>query len=106
MAGCGEEGAPVALAGFVLTMLDLRNPESLGVATEAWAGFPEAAVLQATIPRDPVFLKASGEGVPVGLLSAHPPPVAALFDQVAVELEARLDLGKELPDDGPISLFA
>jgi chromosome partitioning protein len=101
-----SDGARVTLAGFLLTMLDLRNPHSLSVATEAWSEFPEAAVLQATIPRDPVFLSASAAGVPVGLISRRPPPVVSRFDQVANELEHRLQLGKELEDDGPLSLFA
>jgi chromosome partitioning protein len=101
-----SQGARATLAGFLLTMLDLRNPHSLSVATEAWSDFPENAVLQATIPRDPVFLSASAAGVPVGLLSRRPPPVVSRFDQVAEELERRLGLGKELVDDGPLSLFA
>ncbi len=106
LAALRREGAGVTLAGLVLTMLDLRNGESLGVATEVWSDFPDAAVLQTNIPRDPAFLKASGAGVPVGLLSRSPPPVAALFDQLAQELEPRLGMRKEVKDDGPISLLA
>jgi chromosome partitioning protein len=100
------QGSRVTLAGFVLTMLDLRNADSLAVATETWLEFPDAAVLQTNIPRDPVFLKASSAGVPVGLLSRRPPPIAELFKQVAGELEPRLGLGKEGNDDGPIPLLA
>lgn len=106
VAALRRDGATVTLAGLVLTMLDLRNGDSLGVATEVWSDFPEAAVLQTNIPRDAAFLKASGAGVPVGLLSRTPPPVAALFDQLAQELEPKLGLRKEVKDDGPISLFA
>jgi chromosome partitioning protein len=101
-----QEGSAVALAGLLLTMLDVRNGDSLSVATEVWTDFPDAAVLQTNIPRDPVFLKASGAGVPVGLLSRSPPPVAALFDQLAQELESKLGMQKEGNDDGPISLLA
>ncbi len=101
-----EKGAEVEFAGFVLTMLDLRNADSLKVATEAWSEFPAQAVLQTTIPRDVIFHKASGSGVPVGLLSSKPPPIAGLFDQVAVELEQRMSLGKEASNDGPISLLS
>lgn len=106
IAALRRDGAAISLAGLVLTMLDLRNGESLNVATEVWSDFPESAVLQTNIPRDPAFLRASGAGVPVGLLSRSPPPVAALFDQLAQELEPRLSLRKEMKDDGPISLLA
>lgn len=106
LAALRREGGSVALAGLVLTMLDLRNGESLSVATEVWTDFPDVAVLQTNIPRDPAFLKASSAGVPVGLLSRAPPPVSALFDQLAQELEPRLGMRKEVKDDGPISLLA
>lgn len=106
LAALRREGVAVSLAGLVLTMLDLRNGESLSVATEVWTDFPDTAVLQTNVPRDPAFLKASGAGVPVGLLSRSPPPVAALFDQLAQELEPRLGMRKEVKDDGPISLLA
>jgi chromosome partitioning protein len=101
-----KEGSAVTLAGFLLTMLEIRNNESLNVAVEAWMEFPTESVLRTTIPRDPIFLKASAAGVPVGLLSHQQPPVAALFDQVAVEIEGQIGLRKEVRDDGPISLLA
>ncbi len=106
VAALRAEGAALSLGGFLLTMLDLRNGDSLGVAMEAWSELPNAAVFQTTIPRDPLFLRASGAGVPVGLLSQQPPPAAALFEQAALELEPRVGLRKETKDDGPISLFA
>ena len=49
-------------------------------------------MIQAAIPRDGVFLRASAIGVPLGLLYQQPPAAALLFDQVAAELEARLEL--------------
>ncbi len=100
------EGAPLSLGGLLLTMLDVRNADSLGVAMEAWSDLPAAAVLQTTIPRDAVFLRSSGAGVPVGLLSLQPPPVASLFEQVAIELEPRIGIRKDEKDGGPIPLFA
>ncbi len=106
LAALRAEGATLTLGGFLLTMLDLHNADSLGVAMEAWSDLPNAVVFQTTIPRDPLFLRASGAGVPVGLLSHQPPPVAALFEQAAMELEARIGLAKDEKDDGPIPLFA
>ena len=105
LAALRVQGGKATLAGFLLTMLDLRNPQSLAVATEAWSEFPDAVLFQSNIPRDPVFLEASAAGVPVGLLSRRPPPIAARFDQVAAELEKRLAPDKE-EDNGPVSLFA
>lgn len=100
------QGASVELAGFVLAMLQLRNRDSLAVAQEAWESFPTRAVFSTNIPRDPVFLEASTAGVPIGLLSRRPPPVAAVFDQLAQELESRLDSDGNTDNDGPIALFA
>jgi chromosome partitioning protein len=96
----------VKLAGVVLTMLELRNPDSLAVATQVWSEFPTKAVFQTTIPRDRTFLQASSAGVPLGLLSRRPPPAAAVFDQLAQELEPHLELEAEGKEDGPIALFA
>ncbi len=100
-----EEGAQVTLGGFLLTMVDRGDAESAGVALEAATELPEAAVLKTTVPRDPVFLQASGAGVPVGLLRRQAPPAAALFDQAATELEHRVGLATDETDDGPIPLL-
>ena len=101
-----QEGHKVKLAGVVLTMLELRNPDSLAVATQVWAEFPTKAVFQTSVPRDRTFLQASTAGVPLGLLSRRAPPVAAVFDQLAQELEPHLELEVEGKEDGPIALFA
>lgn len=101
-----QEGSKVKLAGVVLTMLELRNPDSLAVATQVWAEFPTKAVFQTSVPRDRTFLQASTAGVPLGLLSRRAPPVAAVFDQLAQELEPHLELEVDSKEDGPIALFA
>lgn len=98
-----EEGADVELAGLVLTMLQSRQDPSLAVAEESWRSFPAHLVLEATVPRDPVFLQASAAGSPVALLHRRPPAVAAVFDQLAAELEQRI--GLEVDDDEVIPLL-
>ncbi len=100
-----HEGAKVQLGGVLLTMLDLRNPDSLAVATDLWGRLPDNTIFHTNVPRDPTFLRASSAGVPLGLLSRRPPPMAAVFDQLAQETEERLGLDKER-DDGPVALFA
>ncbi len=99
-------GSTVRLIGLVLSMLQLRNADSLAVAQEAWSEFPSDLLLQTTVPRDAAFLAASHLGVPVGLLSRRPPPVAATFHQLAQELEPRLGLVRGEENDGPIPLLA
>ena len=107
MAALRQEGKRVQLAGAVLAMLQVRDKTSLSVAQEVWARFPSDLVLQTQVLRDPTFLEASGLGVPLGLMRRHPPAQAAVFDQLAQELEARIDLVKSGgEDDGPIPLFA
>ena len=100
------EGVDIELAAIVLCMLQQRNSDSLAVAEEVWARMPRELVVETTIPRDPTVLAASAAGVPLGLLSRlRPPPLALVFDQLAMELAPRLGLTGE-GDDGPIGLFA
>ncbi len=99
-----DEGVKVELTGLVLVMLQMRVSASLSVADELWTQLGELA-MQTTIPRDAAFLEASAAGVPVGLLGRRPPVVAATFDQLAAELEGRLQLLRpEDRDNAPIPL--
>ncbi len=89
-----------AVAGVFLTMIQSRNSESMGVVQEALGVLPVELTLDAFLPRDPVFLKASAKGVPLGLLYRNPPPVATVFDSLAAELEPRIGLlSKETEDE-------
>lgn len=98
-----ESGSEVQLAGLVLTMLQSREEASLAVAQESWRLFPKDAVFEASIPRDSAFLQASATGVPVALLQRRPAAVAAVFDQLAAELEIKI--GLNLDDNEPIPLL-
>ncbi len=100
-----SRGHRVQLAAVILTMTKLRSEVSGAVAQEVWASLSGDLVLETHIPRDPVFAEASAAGVPVGLLRRRPPPVAAVFDHIAAELEPRLGLIQEGVDDGPIHLL-
>lgn len=101
-----REGMAAQLLGVALTMVQLRNRTSASVAEEAWMRMPEDVVFNTTIPRDPMFLEASAQGVPLGLLRNRPPPMASLFDQLAQEVQVRVGHSEGGEDDGPISLFA
>ncbi len=100
-----SRGRHLRLAGIVLTMTSMREEVALNIAQEVWSTFPPEVVLETQVPRDPVFTKASAEGVPVGLLRRRPPPVAAVFDHLAAEIEQRAGLSEEGADDGPIHLL-
>lgn len=100
-----ERGARVRMLGLLVTMLQAREVRSLEVAEDLWKTLPADAVLELSIPRDPVFLEASAAGVPVGLLSRRAPPAAILFDQLAAEIEQRAPLISKDAHDGPISLL-
>ena len=100
-----ENGARVEVAGIVLTMLQTRADGSLDVAQEAWRRLPAELVLETFLPRDPVFLDASARGAPLMLLSRRPPPMAAVFTQMAGELETRMRLGAHDDADEPLSLL-
>jgi chromosome partitioning protein len=103
--GLRERGARVRLIAFVLTMLQSRQERSLAVALDSWRMLPPSLVLEATVPRDNVFLEASGEGVPVALLRRRPPAVAAVFDQIAAEIELRINPDQIRPDERAIPLL-
>lgn len=100
-----ERGAEVELAGFVLIMVQTRNEHSLTVAQEAWSSLPRELVLETVIPRDNTFLRASAAGVPVALLQRNRTPLAAVFQQLAGELEPRLGLAAAGEADEPIHLL-
>ena len=99
-----SEGARAKLSAVVLTMARLRDDTSLSVSQEAWALFPEKLVLDTIVPRDAELLRASAHGVPVGLLRKRPPPVTAVFDRMAAELEPRLGMTEITHDEQPIAL--
>lgn len=100
-----QANAPLALVGFLLTMLQSRQEFSLATAQEAWSHLPTDLVLEAFVPRDPAFLESSAQGVPVGLLRKRPPAVAMVFDQIAEELAPRLGLATQEDETGPIPLL-
>lgn len=100
-----SQGARAQLTAVVLTMARMRDETSLSVSQEAWALFPEKLVLDTIVPRDVELLHASMHGVPVGLLRKRPPPVTAVFDRIAAELEPRLGMTETSDDEQPIALL-
>lgn len=87
-----RQGRRIKVAGIILTMIQSDQPESVEVARELRSIIPSQLLLESAVPRDASFLKASGVGVPLGLLYKKPPAAALVFDQMAAELEAKMKL--------------
>lgn len=85
-------GSALEVAGILMTMVQNDQRESADVVRELRSIIPPQLLCNTMIPRDPVFLKASAAGVPLGLLHRQPPAAALVFDQLAAELEPRLRL--------------
>ena len=81
------------LAGLLLTMADSDQTVSREIEDDLRGMLPGELILETEIPRDAAFLKASRAGVPLGLLK-NIPEVAEHFDDLATELEQKLDLQK------------
>jgi chromosome partitioning protein len=98
-----EAGSDCSLLGVVGNMSSFRDAVVLASLEELW-GLYSDRVFETAIPRDGTFLQASRAGVPLGLLSRRPPGVAAVFDSLVAEIEARLGITEGDADDGPIRL--
>jgi chromosome partitioning protein len=94
-----NEKCRLEMAGILLTMVQADMPESADVVRELRHMVPPQLMIDAAIPRDAIFLRASAVGVPLGLLFQQPPPAALVFDQVAAELETRLGLNQDAQND-------
>ena len=103
LASLRETGHDCSLLGVVGNMSSFRDPVVLASLEELW-GLYRDQVFETAVPRDPLFLQASRAGVPLGLLSRRPPAVAAVFDALVAEIEARLGIAEGGEDDGPIRL--
>ncbi|MEM1060126.1 MAG: ParA family protein [Verrucomicrobiota bacterium] len=101
--GINEDGIDVSVAGVLLTMVNTRIEESVALEEEMKTLLPEDVIMPVSIPRSTSFWQASARGVPLGLLR-NSPPQAALFDQCASELEARIGLLNEDSDEEEVSL--
>ncbi len=83
------------LVGILLTMTEPDGLDSLDLQGEFRTLLPSDFVLDTVIPRDIEFFRASRAGVPLALLHRKPPAAALVFEQLAAEIEPRLDLDFE-----------
>ncbi|MFM7182999.1 MAG: ParA family protein [Verrucomicrobiales bacterium] len=94
-----EHGAGFEVVGILMTMVQNASSTSEAAAADLRRLAPGSMVLRTMIPRDEDILTASEKGVPVAMLHRHPPPVAAVFDQLAAEIEPRLGLSQPHPQE-------
>lgn len=75
--------------GVVLTMVQRELSESRESVDALRELLPEDLVFRAMIPRDPLFVKASGRGLPVGVMEEGAGAMA-VFDSLRAEVETKL----------------
>lgn len=98
----GEKGSGGGrLAGFVLSMTEPEEPSSLEDQKDFRDLLPLEMVLETVIPKHRDFFEASRVGVPVAMLKERPSASSLIFDQLAAELEPRLNLSEN--SETPVS---
>jgi chromosome partitioning protein len=82
-----------SLVGVVLTMADSHVEDTKKIVEEIKRVLPPELVCSAMLPRDPAIIHASMKGMPLGLLrGGKPPAISLVFDQLAAEIETKLEL--------------
>jgi chromosome partitioning protein len=94
-----------SLVGVVLTMADPDVEDTKKIVDEIRRVLPPELVCQAMLPRDSAVIHASMKGMPLGLLrGGAPPAISLVFDQLAAELEHKLELATPEQSDEYVSL--
>ena len=75
--------------GIVLTMVQQQMEESRESVTALRNLLPDELALRTMIPRDPLFVKASARGLPIGVMEEGAGALA-VFDSLRAEIEAKL----------------
>jgi chromosome partitioning protein len=89
----------MTVLGVILTMVQNDMPESRE-SVEALRGLlPEELVLRTVVPRDPLFLRASARGLPVGVMEEGSGALA-VFDSLRSEIEAKMKVPGRQPQIG------
>lgn len=83
------------LAGFLLSMTDADDPSNLDDQREFRDLLPTGLVLETVVPVHRDIREASRIGVTVAMLRERPSASSLIFDQLAAELETRLNLYEE-----------
>ena len=79
----------LTVLGVVLTMMQVKLPESRDTVQALRNILPHELVLHTVIPRDDLFIKASARGLPVGVMDAGALTLG-IFDNLRLEVERKL----------------
>ncbi len=83
----------LSILGVLLTMVQHDVEESAEAADGLRKLLPDQLVMKEVVPRDGLFLKASGKGVPVGVLQGAA-SLLQIFDELRLEMESKLGLSQ------------
>ncbi len=82
----------LTVLGVCLTMVQHELAESAQAAAALRQLLPAEMLFQTQVPRDPLFVRASARGLPVGALEGGA-GVQAVFDSLRAEIEVKLQPG-------------
>ncbi|MCE0523968.1 MAG: ParA family protein [Methylacidiphilales bacterium] len=100
-----ENEEACSLVGVVLTLADAHVEDTKKIVEEIKRVLPPELVCQAMLPRDPAVIRASMKGMPLGLIrGGAPPAIALVFDQLAAEIESKMELVAPEQSDEYVSL--
>ncbi|GAB4307099.1 MAG: sporulation initiation inhibitor protein Soj [Myxococcota bacterium] len=95
------DGKKTTLEGILLTQHDVRSKTGSLIAQDVWENFPPDTVFQTVIPRHPLFIEASYQGVPIERMGRLGSGLGARYTELAHEVvlggAARLFAGE--PDE-------
>lgn len=94
LTGLREMNPKLTILGVLLTMVQRELAESSEAADSLRELLPNALVMQEEIGRDDLFLKASGKGVPVGVLQGAE-GLLTCFNGLRLEIESKLGLSRD-----------
>jgi chromosome partitioning protein len=83
------------LAGFLLSMTEPDDPSNLLDQREFRDLLPIELVMETVVPIHRDFREASRVGLPIAMMRERPSASSLIFDQLAAELELRLNLYEE-----------
>lgn len=93
LTGLREMNPKLKILGVLLTMVQRNLEESEEAADAMRQLLPDQLVMEKEVPRDDLFLRASGKGVPVGVLQGAT-SLLDTFNQLRVEIESKLGLSR------------
>ena len=85
----------LTVLGVCLTMVQHELADSAEAAAALRQLLPAEMLFQSQIPRDPLFVRASARGLPVGVMEDGEGALA-VFDSLRMEIEAKLQPGASL----------